>query len=165
MLKRVLIVLGFVAFFGGCLYMVYSMSGAKNTKIVPLVESKEVKEVNLSLNSYKLEELSEVCDKDDEIFCAIERTVKCTINPNLSICVEGEVPGFVLGKIEDDIRPKNVSFSITKIKPVPDSRDVLVYTKSQCDGSWFGLCSGTVIYFLSAVDGAWKVVNVNALEE
>jgi hypothetical protein len=57
------------------------------------------------------------------------------------------------------------SFSITKIKPIPDTRDISVYTKSQCDASWFGLCQGTVIYSLSAKDGVWKVSNVYALEE
>lgn len=163
--KRILIVMGFIVFFAGCLGLVYKMTGQKNTKIIPLINVEGVKEVSSSLNSYSFDGLEEVCKVDDEIFCAIEKTVKCTINPSLGICVEGSVPNFVIGKVEEEVRPKNISFSITKIKPMPESRDVSVYTASDCDASWFGLCKGTVIYSLSAKDGQWRVVNVYALEE
>ncbi len=165
MLKRVLIVSGFILI--ACLGIgaVYLMTGDKESKISEIAEGKEIKEVKLSFNSYGIDSLKEECASDDEVFCAIEKTVKCSIKPEMSVCKKGEVPNFVLGKTEDDVRPKNVSFAITKIKPVQDSRDIAVYTKSQCDGSWFGLCNGTVIYSLSIVDGLWKVINVYALAD
>ncbi|MBR5599619.1 MAG: hypothetical protein IKW39_06230 [Alphaproteobacteria bacterium] len=165
MLKRILIVSFFVLLAIGGISAIYFMTGDKKTNIGEIAKGKEITEVSLSFNSYGINNLKENCSSQDEIFCAIEKTVKCSINPKLSICKKGEVPSFVLGKTEDDVRPKNVSFAVTKIKPTAETRDISVYTKSQCDGSWFGLCQGTVIYSLSMKDGYWKVINVYALEE
>ena len=165
MLKRVLIILGFVLIALLGIGAIYLMTGDKESKISEIAKGKEIKEVKLSFNSYNKDSLKEECESQDEVFCAIEKTVKCSINKELSICKKGDVPNFVLGETEDDVRPQNISFAITKIKPVQDSRDIAVYTKSQCDGSWFGLCNGTVIYSLSMDDGSWKVVNVYALAD
>ncbi len=164
-MKRILIVLGFVLFTALMLYVLYLLTGVKQTQIVPLTTEEKVQAVEDSLHSYQKEGLIERCDVEDEVFCAIERTVKCTLNNELSICDEDEVPGFIMGKTEDDVRPSKISFSITKIKPVPDTRDIMVYTKSDCDASWFGLCKGVVIYSLTPEDGRWKVNNIFALEE
>jgi hypothetical protein len=51
------------------------------------------------------------------------------------------------------------------MKSVPESEDIVVYTKSECIGSWFGLCQGTVIYSLTTRNGLWEVNNIFALEE
>lgn len=163
--KRILIIVGFVVIALAGIATIYNMTGNKDTNIKAMAIDSGVKEVKSSVYSYEKDKLSEECLNDDEVFCAIERTVKCTLNPEFSICEKDLVPSFVLGKTQEDVRPSNIRFSITKIKPIPDTRDISVYTKSQCDASWFGLCQGTVIYSLSAKDGGWKVVNVYALEE
>lgn len=164
MIKRVLIVGGFVVFSLLCVAGIYVMKGDKNPEIVPIIVENKVKMVSDSLHSYKRGELNNKCEADDQIFCAIEKAVKCTLEPELEECDKSSVPSFVLGSVEDDVRPTEISFSITKIKPIPESVDVAVYTKSDCNGSWFGLCSGTVIYSLTPKDGYWAVTNVYALE-
>ena len=164
MIKRVLIVSGFVAIALLAIGTIFVMQGSRNPKIVPIVADNEVKMVSDSIHSYKKGSLSEKCDAEDQIFCAIERAVKCTLEPQYSECSKDSVPSFVLGTAEIDVRPSELSFSITKIKPIPDSRDVSVYTKSTCNASWYGLCNGTVIYSLTPRDGYWAVTNVYALE-
>ena len=104
------------------------------------------------------------CRAEDKIFCAIEQVIKCTMAPELEGCDKEYVPGFVLGKAEETPRPRHISFEITKIKPIPGSSDISVYTKSDCDAVWFGLCKGTVIYSLTQKDGRWAVTNIYALE-
>lgn len=164
--KRVFILSMFIAFAVFCLWLVFVLTGNRKTEIVPLaVHSSEEVELNDTLHSYKKDELSKKCENDDQVFCAIEKIVKCTINPELEFCDKGGIPSFVLVKTEEDIRPTEISFSITKMKPVPDSSDIVVYTKSQCNASWFGLCQGTVIYSLTTRNGIWEVNNIFALEE
>ena len=164
-MKRILIVLGFVSFMVMMLYVVFLMTKVKETEIVPLPTQEKVQAVEDTLHAYKKDSLSEVCDVDDQIFCAIEKAVKCTIDNELSMCDDGEIPSFIMGKTEEDVRPSEISFSITKIKPVPESRDIMVYTQSDCNASWFGLCKGIVIYSLTPKDGNWVVSNVLALEQ
>ena len=42
---------------------------------------------------------------------------------------------------------------------------VELYTDSTCNGSWFGLCQGTVIYVLTQPDdGSWYVKDIYAIE-
>ncbi len=164
MIKRVLIVGGFIVFSLLCVAGIYVMKGDETPEIAPIIVKNEAKTISDSLHSYKKDELKDGCEVNDQIFCAIERTVKCTLNPSLSECNKNNVPSFVIGSAEVDVRPTEISFSITKIKPIPESIDVSVYTKSDCNASWFGLCSGTVIYSLSPRDGYWAVTNVYALE-
>ena len=59
------------------------------------------------------------CQSEDKIFCAIEQTVKCTMVPDFAGCNKDFVPGFVIGKTDDTPRPTQISFEITKIKPIP----------------------------------------------
>ena len=166
MIKRVLIILGFILCALVSVWMIFLMTNAnKVAEIVPLSSNSDVQKVEDSLHKYSVESLKEKCEVDDVVFCAIERTVKCTINPELGICNKKDIPSFIMGKTEDDVRPSSISFSITKIKPLPESRDISVYTKSDCDASWFGLCKGTVIYSLTPRDGEWVVSNIFALEE
>lgn len=166
MLKRVLIILGFVLCALTSLFMIYMMTNSnKEAEIVSLSSNSDVQKVDDEMHKYSVESLSEACEVEDVVFCAIEKTVKCTINPELSYCNKKDIPSFIVGKTQEDIRPSYISFSITKIKPLPESRDITVYTKSDCDASWFGLCKGTVIYSLAPKDGEWVVNNIFALEE
>ena len=164
--KRIFILSLFVGFAVFCLWLVFVMTGTKKTQITPLaVHSGETVELSDALHSYSKDNLSEKCENDDYVFCAIEKIVKCTIDPKLSFCDKGSVPSFVLVNTKEDIRPTEIRFFITKMKPVPDSKDIVVYTKSECNASWFGLCQGTVIYSLTSRNGIWEVNNIYALEE
>lgn len=164
-MKKVLILSLFTAFFALALYLVYQMRG----ELSPVIESKaigqEQKVISDAVHTYRAEDVKSVCTAEDGIFCAVERTVKCTLAPDLDGCTTENVPAFVLGKSEEVQRPTEISFSITKLKPIPESNDISVYTKSDCDALWFGLCKGTVIYSLTQKSGQWTVANIYALEQ
>lgn len=168
MLKKVAIILMFIAIFALALWAMFCMQ--KKTEVVPQdVKQETAFPVTSDATDeptyvYKREHLEENCALDDKIFCAVERVVKCTINPDMNICNKDVVPAFVLGQTEDVERPSEISFKIVKIKPIPESSDLSVYTKSDCNALWFGLCKGTVVYSLAASDENWQVTNIFALE-
>lgn len=169
MVKRILIIAGFVVFFAlmVCILFYLQKKGRQDETqaLAPIVVQEKTVAAD-GLHTYSAADLSAECSGEDNIFCAVERAVKCTITPELTGCDKDNVPAFVIGKAEDTERPTEVSFKITKIKPVPDSQDISVYTESDCNAMWFGLCKGTVVYSLSPreSDGQWRVTNIFALE-
>ena len=164
MLKRMLIVGGFTIMCGAALYALYAMKGQEAPVLENAADVTVAQSVSDSVHSYALDELKEECAAEDGIFCAIEQVVKCTIKPDFAGCDKEYVPGFVLGKIEEAPRPTEISFAITKIKPIPGGGDISVYTTSDCDATWFGLCKGTVIYSLTRKGDRWAVTNISARE-
>lgn len=164
MRKKVLIIGIFLAVFGAAWDALYLMRGIEEPALEPAAAITEERQVSDSVHSYAAEDLAAGCRAEDKIFCAIEQVIKCTMAPELEGCDKEYVPGFVLGKAEETPRPRHISFEITKIKPIPGSSDISVYTKSDCDAVWFGLCKGTVIYSLTQKDGRWAVTNIYALE-
>lgn len=163
-MKKILILSLFTAFFAAALYLVYQMRGESNPVIEGRAGSSEQKAISDAVHTYRADDVKSGCAAEDGIFCAVERTVKCTLAPELDGCDSGKVPAFVLGKSDEVQRPTEISFSITKLKPIPESQDISVYTTSDCDAVWFGLCKGTVIYSLAHKDGQWAVTNIYALE-
>ena len=169
MIKRIFLVCFFILVFVLCAGVVYYMQNpvkveSKNPDIMVKNEVQNSVDAE-SMHTYNLENLEAGCSVSDKVFCAVERTVKCTISPTLDDCDKDLVPGFVLGQTEDTERPTEISFKFSKIKPVFDSSDISVYTQSDCNAMWFGLCKGTVVYSLSPKDnGEWAVTNIFALE-
>lgn len=163
-MRRFVIVLIFLLVVCGACFAIYKMKGNDVPKLEAVSQVKSVEKISDSLHSYNASDLKSGCDADDKIFCAIERTVKCTLAPELDGCVADVVPSFVIGKVEQEVRPTEISFAITKIKPITGTKDISVYTKSDCNASWFGLCKGNVIYSLSNNEGEWVVTNIYALE-
>lgn len=167
MFKRVLLVSGFIVFFGlmaAIMFHLQQKSGQEEVvQTVAVVENEATYE---AVHTYTAQDLSAECSTDDHIFCAVERVVKCTMTPELDGCSKDNVPAFVLGKAKDTDRPTEISFRVMKIKPVPGSTDVSVYTESDCNAMWFGLCKGTVVYALTPHEGEnnWRVTNIYALE-
>lgn len=115
--------------------------------------------------SFDLNTLTPGCSGDSQIICAINMSVKCTINPEFSECAEhkDEMPDFVFMQDESLQRPTSQSYKITKIKPLKDNL-VEVYTQSTCNGNWFGLCNGNIIYVMNLKDGKWIVNELYAIE-
>jgi len=168
MFKRVALVAGFILIFALAAAGIFYMQ-AKHVAVKEQAQAEAVqKTADLKaedMHAYKADGLADGCSSDDKIFCAIERTVKCTMKPDLADCQGELVPAFVLGKTDDAERPTEISFKLTKIKPIPDSTDVSVYTESDCNAMWFGLCKGTVVYTLSFKgNDEWAVTNIYALE-
>ncbi len=165
MVKKIVIVCCFLGVFGAALWVIFQMKGIDKPVLEKKVIVEEVQNIGDSVHSYSVAEMTVGCQSEDKIFCAIEQTVKCTMNPDFAGCHKDFVPGFVIGKTNDTPRPTQISFEIMKIKPIPGTNDVSVYTKSDCDAVWFGLCKGTVIYSLSQKGSRWAVTNIYALEQ
>ena len=103
------------------------------------------------------------CDKGSEVVCAIDLQLKCTINHKLPECDPKKLPKFTFMEDESLQRPSQASFQIVKLKPI-DAHTVEVYTKSDCNGVWFGLCKGNIIYVLNNRSGNWTVKDIYALQ-
>lgn len=89
--------------------------------------------------------------------------LKCTINHKLPECDPKKLPKFTFMEDESLQRPSQASFQIVKLKPI-DAHTVEVYTKSDCNGVWFGLCKGNIIYVLNNRSGNWTVKDIYALQ-
>lgn len=105
------------------------------------------------------------CDSDSEIVCAINASIKCTINPEFTECAElkAYMPNFIFMQDESLQRPTAQSYRITKMKPLSDGT-VEVYTQSTCNGNWFGLCNGNIIYVMDRQNNRWVVKDIYAIE-
>ena len=112
---------------------------------------------------YDSNNLPQGCDKGSDMVCAIDLQVKCTINPKLQECDTKKLPRFTFMEDESLQRPTQSSFQIIKLKPI-DATTVEVYTKSDCNGVWFGLCKGNIVYVLSNKSGTWVVKDLYALQ-
>ncbi len=115
--------------------------------------------------SFDINTLKPSCDNQSQIVCAINVTIKCTINPDFEECEKNKsnMPSFVFMQDESLQRPTSQSYKITKIKPLQDG-SIEVYTQSTCNGNWFGLCNGNIIYVLQNKDDAWIVKDLYAVE-
>ena len=112
--------------------------------------------------SYRAGELKDGCSAESPMVCAMESMAKCTIDPGRADCDRSKMPDFVFMNDESLQRPTEMSFRVYKLKPLNDG-SVEAYTESTCNGNWFGLCQGNVIYVLSPNGNDWKVKDVYAL--
>ncbi|MBO5285005.1 MAG: hypothetical protein J6B00_03920, partial [Alphaproteobacteria bacterium] len=119
--KRILITFGFVLVFALGAYGLFYIEGRPE----PVLDEQHFNE---EVHTYKADDLNSGCAGEDKIFCAIERTVKCTMAPEFEGCDKKYVPSFVLGKTKDVVRPTEMSFKIIKIKPIIGEKDIAVYT-------------------------------------
>lgn len=106
---------------------------------------------------------SKDCQSDEEIICAVDLVARCTVNPKQDVCDTKKMPRFIFMEDESLQRPTAMSFTINKIKPI-DLNNVEVYTTGKCDGKWFGLCEGNIIYSLNNKNGFWVVKDIYAIE-
>lgn len=107
--------------------------------------------------------LQEVCN-DDPAICAVDAAVRCTINPKLEICDKRKLPRFIFMEDSTLGRPTKIDYTIIKSYPI-NKNTVEVQTKSSCDGIWFGLCEGNVIYVVDyGNNNEWTVKEIYALE-
>ena len=116
--------------------------------------------------SFDINTLKAGCDNESHIVCAINASIKCTINPTFAECAElkAYMPNFIFMEDESLDRPSELSYQIKKIRPLQDGT-VEVITQSLCNGNWFGLCNGTIIYVMSFQNNDWKVKDLYALQE
>lgn len=140
----------------------------KSNQVPDIIEQEAVIEPQFDLvydaseHVYKKDSLSLQCDQKSEITCAVETMIKCSITPDLDICEKDKMPEFVFMQDENLGRPSEISYQISAIKTI-DLNTIEVVTQSQCDGQWFGLCQGNVIYVVDNLKGFFRVKDVYAL--
>ena len=113
--------------------------------------------------TFSIKDLPENCSLDNAQFCAVENSVKCTINPDLKLCADLKLPEFIFMKDPSIDRPSEISYKIINKKVLPNGTTE-IYTESACNGNWFGLCQGTVIYVISPLNEKWQVKDIYAIE-
>ena len=169
MLKKIFIFLVLVA--GACGAFCYLINNQPKEqvqievkKIVP--QEVEAKKVPLEEKqfTYNKGALNADCGEESEMFCAVDFAVKCTIDPEFEGCKDSKLPKFIFMNDTSLERPTEISFKIHKIKPI--SADLIeMHTDSACDGVWFGLCKGRVIYVLVPDNDSWRVKDIYAIED
>ena len=113
--------------------------------------------------TYHADNLSAKCKINSSMACAVEFAVKCTLNPDYEGCRDSKLPKFIFMTDEALNRPTEMSFKIVKIKPI--NQDLIeVHTDSTCNGNWFGLCQGRIIYVLVPMGESWRVKDIYAIE-
>lgn len=112
--------------------------------------------------SFNSQDSDTVYNNKNEIISAINGAIKCTINPKNKSCTTLNLPKFILMEDESLQRPSFMQYQITKIKPLAGGL-LHIYTKSQCNNNWFGLCQGNIIYVLENKNNQWYVSDIFAL--
>lgn len=105
------------------------------------------------------------CNKDSKMVCALDLALKCTLNPTLDGCNDTQIPQFIFMDDENLGRPTKMTYKIEKLKAI-NSDTIEVYTQSTCDGNWFCLCQGNVIYVMGMdAEGNWRVKDIYAIAQ
>ncbi len=132
--------------------------------------AEKTKEANSNLDkntvfSFDINNIKTGCEYDSELVCTINNAVKCILNPNFADCekIKDRLPSFVFMEDESLQRPTFQSYKITKITPREDGA-VEIYTQSSCNGNWFGLCNGNIVYVMKNIDSKWYIKDMYALE-
>lgn len=137
----------------------------KNTAESPVINNVPEQTASFEEKAYEYDaaNLPESCDLNSEMACAVDFAVKCTLNPDYQGCRGSKLPSFIFMEDENLQRPTQMSFQIAKIKPI--AADLIeLHTDSTCNGNWFGLCQGRVIYVLVPDGEHWRVKDIYAIE-
>lgn len=166
MLKKVIVIifmLAIVSFSFNLLKKEKKVSSPTNVEEEITVE--EELKLPETVFEFKKDTLSEDCTADDPQLCAIEKAAKCTINPDFADCAKTDLPKFIFMKDTAGLeRPTEMNYKFIERKVLPNNT-VEYYTESNCNGGWFGLCQGTIIYVLSQKpENVWYVKNIYAIE-
>ncbi len=162
MLKKIFaFIITIICIIAGYYWFTIMVSGTSATlkPVTPSVTSFEDK-----VYTYNPENLPQNCNINSAMVCAVEFAVKCTINPDFAGCRQSKLPKFIFMEDPSLERPTEMSFKISKIKPI--STDLVeIYTESTCNGNWFGLCQGNIIYIVVPTENAWRVKDIYAVEQ
>lgn len=164
MIKKLVVVLCMLALLGFSFYLVSKTKDADRTVVEADVVEVEMPKLPEQTFTFSADSLSPQCALDDTMFCAVETAVKCTINPNLPFCAKADLPKFVFMQEPGLDRPTEMSYKIID-KKILNNDTTEVYTESNCNGNWFGLCQGTIIYVMAQKpENAWYVKDIYAIE-
>ena len=166
MLRNIIVIIAMLAVIALSVYL-YKKSTPKTASTEDFAEEQAevIAEEVLpdSIYTFNIENVTENCTQENPQFCAVENAVKCTVNPDSEFCKNSKLPEFIFMKDPSIDRPSEISYKIVNKKVLPNNTTE-IYTESACNGNWFGLCQGTVIYVLSPVDEAWQIKDIYAIE-
>ncbi|MBO6281044.1 MAG: hypothetical protein J6N49_00785 [Alphaproteobacteria bacterium] len=130
------------------------------------VIQKEEEKLPETLYTFNVENLPEECTEQNEMLCAVEQAIKCTINVDMKNCSNLNLPKFIFMNDQSIERPTEISYKFVNKKVLPNNT-IEIYTDSVCNARWFGLCQGTVIYVLTPTGNnikEWRVKDIYAIE-
>jgi hypothetical protein len=115
--------------------------------------------------SFGLHNMEEGCSSSSEMICIINASIKCTLDPLFKECkkYKNRIPPFIFMQDENLKRPTTQSYKITKLVPRNDGT-IEVVTNSSCNGNWFGLCNGNIIYVMKNINSNWHIIDIYAVE-
>ncbi len=152
------------------LFILVGLYTWKTKTSAPIIVTDRKPEIGHTVNAYenkpytyRADNLETECRLDSPMACAVEYAIKCTLDPDFSDCRDSKLPKFIFMSDESLKRPTQMRFQIAKIKPISDDI-VEIHTDSTCDGNWFGLCQGRIIYVLTPSNGSWRVKDIYAIE-
>lgn len=132
--------------------------------------TEKTKEAEKNINkdtvfSFDINNLKEGCTNNSDMICTINTAIKCTLNPFFSECAKSKkiLPSFIFIQDENLKRPTFQTYKITKLSPRNDGT-VEVYTQSSCNGNWFGLCNGNIVYIMKNINSKWIITDMYAIE-
>ena len=165
MLKKILSGLLVLALIGGAVFYIMQRKNiAQSDTVKENVAQKQENAIEDIVFEYKKDKLKTDCKQDSKMLCAVDFAVKCTINPEFEGCKESKLPKFIFMSDESLKRPTEISYKLHKIKPI--AADLIeIHTDSTCNGNWFGLCQGRVIYVLVPDNDSWRVKDIYAIED
>ena len=167
MIKKIIVIVLMLALFAWSISLINKTETTK--VVVQNQEGEQVVEVEETLPdtvfSFNTQNITAECSKDlPEMLCAVENAVKCTIKPDLENCANLNLPQFIFMTDPTVERPTEVNYKFIN-KEIQTTGSVNIYTESSCNGGWFGLCQGTVIYVLGqSKKGSWRVKDIYAIE-
>lgn len=163
MVKKIIVIISLLTLTGISFYLVQKTpSSSIQTSNNVVGAENDILKTQFTFNK---ENLPTKCFNEDSMLCSIENAIKCTINPELNICKEINLPKFIFMKDPGLNRPTEISFNIVN-KKVLINNTIEIHTNSSCNGDWFGLCQGTVIYVMAktAETNSWYVKDIYAIE-
>ncbi|MEE6206434.1 MAG: hypothetical protein VZR95_00050 [Alphaproteobacteria bacterium] len=168
MLRKIIVVLCMLGLLGfSCTLLKKSEPQEKTTvQSEETTVQKEEEKLPDSLYTFNIENLPEECSEQNEMLCAVEKAIKCTIDTNIKYCQNLDLPRFIFMSEQSVERPTEISYKFTAKKVLPNNT-VEIYTDSACNGKWFGLCQGTIIYVLTPANATvkeWHVKDIYAIE-
>ncbi|MBE6451481.1 MAG: hypothetical protein E7016_05915 [Alphaproteobacteria bacterium] len=165
MLKKILSGLLVMALIGGAIFYIMQRKNiSQPDKVSENVAQNQDIAIEDMVFEYKKGKLKTDCKQDSKMLCAVDFAVKCTINPEFEGCKESKLPKFIFMSDESLKRPTEISYKLHKMKPI--AADLIeVHTDSTCNGNWFGLCQGRVIYVLVPDNDSWRVKDIYAIED
>lgn len=151
-------------FYSLFLLLFIASCGEKSQEPSGLATEAEKISINYNQNEHKfdLANLDTECNQTDNINCAIDKFIKCSIKPELKICNKKELPRFIFMQDDGLERPSSQTYSIVALKNI-DDKTIQVKTISTCNGKLFGLCNGNIVYLLVQENNQWVVKDLYAI--